>query len=260
MNELVGPESKVVSLAEFRRKVTPVPEAQAPVAPDPYKRLDYLGFKAVKRTLELIKGGSIDTTKSRLSIVYQVVSDQPSGVTSTRGQKFAIDANRDELEALTLDLEDTSDEEQRRLKNPLTRLYYATLIGRHELQRQTKLSSSSKVQVSDPVVGTERIRLEGDNRRWQKATYLRTAAGLGLIAVAEKRPKLQAELRGYLHNVFEYRHNYNLGWEEMASKLLPQGTPREERPALEDFLLGVCNPLAEHEAKRVLRNSPPVSS
>lgn len=239
-----GHKAPVVSLAEFKKRVVPAKSEQSDNSHG-YEPLDYLTVHAIGRVLDCVRG---EKSKPRLAVVGKIVDTAPRVVSTTyrNTEMIAIDANRDHLEAVTLDLLDGDEETQKYLEPAVTKLYYSTLVAKHELELSKGLRHNK--YVSDPMIGREVVKMRNDPERWENVTYWRAAAGLGMVAVYRGRPTLRQEVDEYLDSILEYRHNYSMGVESI-SRLT--GNRPDDKNDIDEFMLGFCNPLTPMDIKQL---------
>src|SRR5688572_13383768 len=130
------PVAGVISLDEFRAKISPPEYEQLERSPDTYEFADYLTLQAVGRIYSIFNGGPPADGIG----VFEVTTDVSEGkVYIARADEdrefFAVEKSRNQLESIILDLEIHEDDEIERLSPLLERFYTCALIGELLIRR-----------------------------------------------------------------------------------------------------------------------------
>lgn len=238
----------VVSLEDFRnRTLNSVASDEVSNSFGGYDKVDYRTWLVVNRMLTSLNGATLPDT----FVVYQRTVKKPDvKVISSTGKNnwwgYLVDANSDDQEALTIDLEILEVDGGERLREPIERLYIASLIGQHVLRRDNRILDVQRTNTL--TIGRETINCEPE--RGRVITEWRTAAGLGLIALSKDR-SLRTNIREYLSETLENRlkHARSLG---VYSDFFNTNI---EDSAIDDWLVGVCKPFEQSEIVQVLHNT-----
>lgn len=242
------PPAEIIPLEDFRNKVGATPSNE-PYQKVPYRPVDYLAYHGISRALELVRCGK---PSKGLSIMVQYVKSPETHVTRTINKNkeiIAISASKDQLEAITLDLDVAPEDYQKRLSGPLERMFLATAVVKPEINLDKKLIRSRYISL--PRIGMEELQLRNDNNR-ESITRNRVAAGIGLLAVGRNRPDLRNDISNYLNSVLEDRHNYLMGLANFSEIF---GSGPDDQLHIEEFLIGFCNPLNQHGLKHIFDSS-----
>jgi hypothetical protein len=249
MTDDIRPESgEVVSLDEFRALLRP--ETVEPPATErtPYAPVDYASYNMARSMLEVLNGGTTDKL-----VIVQRVTTEPQRVFYVKqwGNWFAVDQNRDDVESITVALENQDEITEARLHAPLRRFYLLSLVAHRVLERNEKIDRNA--MISAPKIDEAEIELDTEER-WLSVNTWRAAAGLGVIAVGRQRPQLRREIRTHLRNVLSERWHYMLSRQRL-SELLGRLTPEQTMsltPDISHHFLGICNPLNQLEVSKIL--------
>lgn len=250
MADYSRPDSgEVVSLEKFRALLRPETQEESMGPQTPYTHIDYASHTMARSMLEVLNGGTAD----KLVIVQRVTTEpQRAFYVKERGNWFAVNQNRDDLEAITVELENQDEVTEARLYAPLRRFYLLSLVAHRVLERNKKINPETRI--SPPVIDNTEIEL-GTEAQWISVNTWRAAAGLGIIAVGKARPQLRNELRKHLKNVLSDRFNYVLSRQQL-SRLLGRETPEQKEPQIPDIshhFLGLCNPLSQLEVRNIVK-------
>jgi hypothetical protein len=251
------PVAGVLSIDEFRAKISPQEHEQLERSTDTYEFADYLTLQAVGRIYSIFNGGPPAdgigvfevTTGVSEGKVYIAQADE------TR-EFFAVEKSQNQLESITLDLGTHEDDEIERLSPLLERFYTCTLIGELLIRRDYPIEFSK--EVPPPKAGARVIAIERHDsvarisEEWKEMTRWRVAAGVALHAATFRAPKLRAELTHYLAEVLDSRYSYELAV-QMVEATFGREVPQEDENTIR-FLIGICNPfVSQFDVKKLLK-------
>lgn len=230
---------EVISLAEFRNRVHPDEPDMLPPTEVNYTPVDYAVFMTGKAML----GRLLGRAPLKGLHIAQRLTGKPRDVSYSpeNGLWIAVNQNRDDLETLTIDLEQHDEATETRLRRPIENFYLLSLIAGRILVAENLINTNG--QLPNPKAGETEINTENDLHRQQEINVWRTAAGLAIMAVGTKRPRLRYDMRTYVNNVLAGRLQYLESLERLAHVtgiVFPDFA--DDEASLSSYLIGVCNP------------------